>query len=63
MASAEHNFLQLLNQHRGIVHKIAHLCADTAHDQQDLYNEIVVRRSKLGRGSNNDRPSLPGCTG
>lgn len=35
MASANSAFLQMLNQHRGIVHKIAHLYADTADDQQD----------------------------
>ncbi len=43
MASANSNFLQLLNQHRGIVHKIARLYADTADDQQDLYHDVVAQ--------------------
>jgi RNA polymerase sigma-70 factor (ECF subfamily) len=37
----EKQFLQLIEQHQGIIHKICRLYRDTREDREDLFQEIV----------------------
>ena len=39
----EVQFLQLIRQHQGIIHKICRLYRDTPEDRQDLFQEIVFQ--------------------
>jgi RNA polymerase sigma-70 factor (ECF subfamily) len=39
----EAQFLQLIRQHQGIIHKICRLYRDTPEDRQDLFQEIVFQ--------------------
>jgi RNA polymerase sigma factor (sigma-70 family) len=45
----EKQFLDLINNHQGIIHKICRLYRDTAADREDLFQEIVFQ---LWRGIN-----------
>ncbi|WP_343675228.1 sigma-70 family RNA polymerase sigma factor [Chitinophaga sp.] len=39
----ETQFLQLIGQHQGIIHKICRLYRDTKEDREDLFQEIVFQ--------------------
>lgn len=39
----ETRFIQLISDHQGIIHKICRLYRDTAHDREDLFQEIVFQ--------------------
>ncbi|MEO5562629.1 MAG: sigma-70 family RNA polymerase sigma factor, partial [Chitinophagaceae bacterium] len=39
----ESQFLQLIDQHQGIIHKICRLYRDTKEDREDLFQEIVFQ--------------------
>jgi RNA polymerase sigma-70 factor (ECF subfamily) len=39
----ETQFLQLINQHQGIIHKICRLYRDSREDQEDLFQEIIYQ--------------------
>lgn len=39
----ESQFLQLINEHQGIIHKICRLYRDTREDREDLFQEIVYQ--------------------
>jgi RNA polymerase sigma factor (sigma-70 family) len=45
----EKQFLKLITEHQGIIHKICRLYRDTAADREDLFQEIVFQ---LWRGIN-----------
>ncbi len=46
----EAQFLRLIDQHQGIIHKICRLYRDTREDREDLFQEIVFQlwRSRAG---------------
>ncbi|MGY3213461.1 RNA polymerase sigma factor [Mucilaginibacter sp. HD30] len=48
----EKQFLKLIGEHQGIIHKICRLYRDTAADREDLFQEIVFQ---LWRGINTFR--------
>nr|WP_294789834.1 sigma-70 family RNA polymerase sigma factor [uncultured Mucilaginibacter sp.] len=48
----EKQFLKLVSEHQGIIHKICRLYRDTAADREDLFQEIVFQ---LWRGVNTFR--------
>lgn len=39
----EKEFLGLIDKHKGIIHKVCNVYADERHNQQDLYQEIVIQ--------------------
>lgn len=39
----EKDFLRIIDEHQGIIHKICHAYANTREDRQDLYQEIVYQ--------------------
>jgi len=39
----EKAFLELIEAHKGIIHKISKMYMDTAEDQQDLFQEIIYQ--------------------
>lgn len=41
--SKEKQFLTYLEQHKGILHKVARLYMDTAEDREDLHQEIIIQ--------------------
>lgn len=47
-------FVALINQHRAILHKICRLYADSNHDRQDLYQEIMIQLWKSFPGFRNE---------
>ena len=40
---SESEFLGLINQHQGILHKVSKMYFDTPEDQQDLFQEIIFQ--------------------
>lgn len=46
----ESEFLQLIDQHQGIIHKVCRLYRDTKEDREDLFQEIVYQLWKSLRG-------------
>lgn len=43
MKAKEQEFLNLINQHKGIIHKVAAMYMDDAEDRDDLFQEIVLQ--------------------
>jgi len=39
----ETQFIQLINQHQGIIHKICRLYRDSMEDREDLFQDIVFQ--------------------
>lgn len=48
----ETQFIQLIDQHQGIIHKICRLYRDTPEDREDLFQEIVFQLWKSVPGFN-----------
>lgn len=42
----EQEFIQLLNKHQNIVHKVTHLYTNTIEDREDLFQEICLQAWK-----------------
>ncbi len=43
MKTKETEFLQHINQHKGIIHKVARMYMDNADDREDLFQEIILQ--------------------
>lgn len=43
MNTKEQAFLELIEAHKGIIHKISKMYMDTVEDQQDLFQEIIYQ--------------------
>lgn len=43
MNTKEKEFLDLIEAHKGIIHKISKMYMDTAEDQEDLFQEIIYQ--------------------
>lgn len=43
MKISEHEFLTLINQHKGIIYKVSRMYFDNRDDQQDLFQEIILQ--------------------
>ena len=50
----ETQFIQLINQHQGIIHKICRLYRDSPEDREDLFQEIVFQLWKSVPTFNNE---------
>jgi len=61
MKETESTFLDLINRHKAIIHKISKMYTDDAEEQRDLFQEIVLQlwTQALWATAN----SRPGCTG
>ena len=46
----EAQFLQLIDQHQGIIHKICRLYRDSVQDREDLFQDIVFQLWKAASG-------------
>ncbi|MDQ6528771.1 RNA polymerase sigma factor [Flavobacterium sp. LHD-85] len=43
MKEKEHEFLNRMESHKGILHKVSKMYMDTSDDQQDLFQEIICQ--------------------
>lgn len=43
MSDTQKNFIQQLNENRGIIYKVAKMYMDNALDQEDLFQEIIMQ--------------------
>lgn len=43
VSNKEEQFLDLINKHRGIIHKISRMYMDTREDREDLSQEIIIQ--------------------
>lgn len=43
MKEKEHEFLNRMENHKGILHKVSKMYMDTSDDQQDLFQEIICQ--------------------
>ncbi|SDE22081.1 RNA polymerase sigma-70 factor, ECF subfamily [Pedobacter soli] len=43
MKETESTFLDLINRHKAIIHKISKMYTDDAEEQRDLFQEIVLQ--------------------
>lgn len=50
----EHQFLQIVEEHQGIIYKVCKMYRDTPEDQEDLFQEIVLQLWKAYPKFRND---------
>jgi len=46
LSSLEDEYIQLIQQHEGILHKVINLYVDNAHDKEDLFQEVLLQAWK-----------------